>query len=113
VSDALLRIKDMTIRHYRDSADFERAQKDGLARVLWDLIIALDVPHVIREEIEPGAALVFGMYRPADIVAAAKRTPEPRGFSMFGLERILAPSLIATVLVLAVIRRIRHPRGPL
>jgi hypothetical protein len=73
MSTALERITEMTASHYKETASFYAEQTQGLALVLMDVIQALRVTPAT--DVVPGEQLLFGSYRPSDVVAAARRDP--------------------------------------
>ena len=74
MTTALDRINAMSLRHYQDSADWQRGQAYALGDVLWDLIKILRPPNIgsVDAELAEGDALLFGLYRVSDVLESAR-----------------------------------------
>jgi hypothetical protein len=69
-----VRINRMTANHYRGTADFYIDQTDKAAKVLWQIIEALDLkpmPDALGE-VADDDVLLFGMYRASDVIATIR-----------------------------------------
>jgi hypothetical protein len=63
-------IASLMAEHYMESEEWWRAQATGVASVLYEVILALDVPR--DAEPQPGDTFLFGSWPSSAVIAAAK-----------------------------------------